>query len=430
MADKGNEQSSLPLPDLAPRTRELLARAEKRFQKNLLGETRFPDRVGIVLAAGAATRFRPLTASKEHAERGLLAKADQFSVVPWNKASLPVAERPLIDFTLADLVASGFRYIIVNVSRLNAPDSIIRAAGDGSQFGDGVAVTFSVEDQPTGTYGGVVKMLRKIDDLRPVPPETDVAIFSGDIYTEQPGYEILRYHRDRGTAFTMMLNPVPDEMKDQFGTVELDDQDNILAFHEKDPGSPSNLNNSSRYIAKYELLMRWADKLTDVPTDKSLHTSEACFFDFGLHVFSRHEADLREAGFLGFCSDRLWADIGRISDFHEVNVGFLHSRVVSSVHPDAIVAAGSRLAGSYSVGARAIISEGSSVKDSAIGAGWILEDASVERSILMPLPLGQSFRLKPGSHLERCVLGCGDIEGSYSGKVIVFNGKELVLTEL
>jgi NDP-sugar pyrophosphorylase family protein len=418
------------LPDLEPETRDLVSRAERRFDELLRGERVFPDRIGLVLAAGAATRFRPLTASREHAMRGLLDDERRFSVVPWNKASLPIGCRSLIDFTLADMVTSGFRHIMVNVSRLNAPDTIIRSAGDGSRFGPDVAVTYSVEDEPTGTYGGVVRMLDRFARVRPIPRATDVAIFSGDIYTEQPGYEILRAHRERDAAFTMMLNPVPDEMKSQFGTVELDEDNGIIAFHEKRPDSPSNLNNSSRYIAKSDLLMRWAGKVTPVPPDKKVHARPECFFDFGLHVFSRHLLGLKEAGFLGFPSDRMWADIGRIADFHEVNLGFLRSRVMNRVHPAARVAEGSELSGHYHVGASAVLSPGSAVSDSVVGAGWVIDGARIERSVLMPLPAGTTFRVAAGTRLDGCVVGCGDITASATGKVIVFNGDDLVFADL
>ncbi|MCP4674977.1 MAG: hypothetical protein GY854_05620, partial [Deltaproteobacteria bacterium] len=84
-------------PDLAPETLEILREADLKFRKLLRNEPIFPDRLGVILAAGAATRFRPLTASKHLAERGELDNNEHYGVVAWNKASLPIANCPLLD---------------------------------------------------------------------------------------------------------------------------------------------------------------------------------------------------------------------------------------------------------------------------------------------------------------------------------------------
>ncbi len=417
-------------PDLSPEAQQLVDSADRRFKEMINRERFFPDRIGVVLAAGAATRFRPLTASPAHARHGLLSDPEQFSVIAWNKASLPIAGRPLIEFTLRDLVESGFRYIVVNVSLMNAPESIISAAGDGARFGDDVAITFSVEDSPTGTYGGVVGMLEKFAQLRAIPPETEVAIFSGDIYTEQAGFEILRAHRERNAGFTLMLNPISDDQKIHFGTVELDQKNRIVTFHEKRPDSRSNLNNSSRYIAKYELLMRWADELTAVPIDKDCHKDESCFFDFGLHIFSRKLAELNQVGFYGFVSDKIWADLGRIADFHDVNLEFLKTRVVNKIHPDAKMTQNVNLSGNYHIDAGAYVNGHSRIQDSIIGSGWNVEASNIKRSILMPLPPGMQYTIGGDVSVDRCVIACGDVNQSQNEAVVVYNGQKNIINKL
>jgi NDP-sugar pyrophosphorylase family protein len=415
---------------ISPATVELVEKSRANFFSKLVADRDFPDRLGIVLAAGAATRFRPLTASRLHAERGELANKEHYSVISWNKASLPIANRPLISYTIEDLINSGFRYIIINVSQLHSAGSVIEATLRKTRLSEDIAITFLVEEFPSGTYGGVIKMLSHINKRRPIPDDTDVAIFSGDIYTEQPGYEILRFHREKKSAFTLMLNEIPDDMKAEFGTVELNGNSNIIGFHEKSPDSPTNLNNSSRYIAKYGLLRRWKEKLTPVPADKHSHASTDCFFDFGLHIFTRHLGELKDAGFYGFQSEMRWADLGRIADFHSINMYLLHQRVVSRIFTGALVTKDCQIGGNYTIRRGSTICNRSTLTDVSIGEGWIVNGATLERTVLMPLPDGYSYEIEAGVVLKDCVVGCGNISASYTGKVIVFNGHDLVVNDI
>lgn len=417
-------------PRFSPDTDEFLRKSQKRFESELLGESVFPDRLGIVLAAGAATRFRPLTASRYNAEAGELEQPGHFSVVSWNKAALPVAHRPLIGHTVADLASAGFRYIIVNVSRRHSAESIIRAlAGSRDVCGD-AKVMFLVEEKPSGTFGGVAKMLQTIAGVRPIPDNTDVAIFSGDIFTEQPGAEILRYHREERGVFTLMLNPIPEESKKEFGTVEIDGRHRILRFYEKLPHSPSNLNNSSRYVAKFGFLARWFDRVTEVPPDKGLHRSSRCFFDFGLHLFTRHLAELQAEGFIGFVSDKNWADLGRISDYHAVSLHVLEQQGFRVVEEGTEVAPDSRLFDFYHVQRGARIRSGARIRNSTVGSGWIVDGATLDRTLLMPLPRGVSFTVAPGVSLSRCVVGSGSTGIDLKDKVVVYNGNDLIVEDL
>ena len=415
---------------MSPATVELVEKSMANFFSRLAAERDFPDRIGIVLAAGAATRFRPLTASRLHSELGELANKEHYSVVSWNKASLPISNRPLISYTIEDLINSGFRFIIINVSQLHSAGSVIEATLSKTRLSEDICITFLVEDAPSGTYGGVIKMLSLINSRRTIPDNTDVAIFSGDIYTEQPGYDILRFHREKDAAFTLMLNEIPENMKGEFGTVELNGNRNIVKFYEKKPDSPSNLNNSSRYIAKYGLLRRWKAKLTPVPPDKRTHADRECFFDFGLHIFNRHLKEIQDAGFYGFVSDERWADLGRIADFHSINMYLLHQRVVSRIFTGALVTNDCSISGNYTIRRGSTICNRSTLKDVSIGEGWIVNGASLERTVLMPLPDGYSYEIESGVVLKDCVVGCGNINNSYEGKVIVFNGHDLVVNDM
>lgn len=110
----------------------------------------------MILAAGLGTRMRPLT---DHCPKPLL----------------PVAGKPLIVHHIERLAAAGIHDIVINVSY--RAQQIIDELGNGERFG--VSLTFSVEETPLETAGG----------LRQALPELDAAPFvlvNGDVWTDFP----------------------------------------------------------------------------------------------------------------------------------------------------------------------------------------------------------------------------------------------------
>lgn len=425
-----SDRTTVP-PSFPADTQWFFSESRRAFRAGLQTEPLFPDRIGIIMAAGAATRFRPLTASRNSALSGELSNPEEFSVVSWNKAALPIVGRSIVSHAIEDLVSAGFRYIVINVSKRHSADSVIRAVEEAVKQQPLATVGFLAEETPSGTLGGVAKMLKYVRSIREIPDDTDIAIFSGDILTNQPSGEILALHRRTESAFTLMLNPVPEHTKDQFGTVEIDGSGRILRFHEKIASSPSNLNNSSRYIANYGFLSKWLDRVTPIPEDKRRHLDPDCFFDFGLHLFTRHLEEMQQAGFQGFVSHRSWADLGRISDFHEINLQVLQSENLTVVEEGASVAGDCRLAGNYHVQKGAEIRGGASVRNSVVGSGWVVDGAELEGTLLMPMPRSiMSYGIRPGVRLKSCVVGCGTVDASHENMVIASNGEKLVFKDL
>ena len=86
----------------------------------------------MILAAGFGTRLRPLT-----------------DRIP--KCMVPVRGKPILERTVEWLRSSGISEIIINVSHLG--DKIMDHFGDGSRWC--THITYSIEDRPLGTAGGV-----------------------------------------------------------------------------------------------------------------------------------------------------------------------------------------------------------------------------------------------------------------------------------
>ena len=91
----------------------------------------------MILAAGRGDRMRPLT-----------------DITP--KPLLKVAGKPLIQYTIENLVAAGFTELVINVAYLG--EQIMQTLGDGKQFG--ANIVYSPEGaEGLETAGGIIHAL-------------------------------------------------------------------------------------------------------------------------------------------------------------------------------------------------------------------------------------------------------------------------------
>lgn len=347
-----------------------------------------------VLAAGLGKRMDPLTA--RHLPKPLFPLGGKM---------------PMAEVWVRRLVKSGITDISMNLCVLS--ETIKRHFRDGSKFG--AEITYVEENVPSGTLGGTCKQALG-SEARCVHPEngqiplapfrgSTVIVPSGDIVTNfgasllEEMYEI---HRREGAALTMVLSPVRWERRKDFGTVVLDrpatlpgiisKSGRIADFREKDPNSPSNLNNASIYMVEMELL-RTLDALR---TRASLDVGEP-FYDFGKHVFPAMLGALpyvslpKDYLLWGIQYDGKWFDVGRKRDYLRVNEyvldgelnidlpyerlpwGFLGNGVVVDFSKVKIVPP-------VVIGNNCIIEPGVTLGPYAIiGDGWVVERGAVIR---------------------------------------------------
>src|SRR3712207_5763410 len=231
----------------------------------------------------------------------------------------------------------------MNVSVLS--ESVINHFRDGAKFG--ARVGYVREQTPSGTLGGVCKLALGSEakhlpgtgeppTIAPFRGSTVIAP-SGDIVTNFGAAqleEMYALHRRTGAAFTMVLVPIPWERRKDFGTVILDAPEKlggqisgfgrIRDFFEKDPDSPSNLNNASIYMVETELLKT----LDALRTEARVGVAEP-FYDFGKHVFpaligrTRVESIGDRFPLFGVQYDGLWFDVGQKRDYITVNESLL-----------------------------------------------------------------------------------------------------------
>jgi MurNAc alpha-1-phosphate uridylyltransferase len=117
----------------------------------------------MILAAGRGERMRPLT-----------------DTTP--KPLLKVAGKPLIQYTIEQLVAAGFTELVINVAHLGT--QIIHTLGDGKQFGAQIA--YSDEGaEALETAGGIIQAL-------PLLSDEPFLVVSGDVASDFPFIQLKR----------------------------------------------------------------------------------------------------------------------------------------------------------------------------------------------------------------------------------------------
>jgi len=351
-----------------------------------------------VLAAGLGRRMEPLT------------------VHHLPKPMFPIGGSvPMAEMWVRRAIQSGITDISMNLCVLS--NTIRNYFKDGARFG--AEMKYIEEDIPSGTLGGICKQAlgknaKQVFENETMPEVnefkgTTIIAPSGDIvsgFGSDMLEEMYDIHKKKGAAFTMVLSPVPWKKRGEFGTVELEAPEEfkglisksgkIVKFREKDPNSPTNLNNASIYMIEMDLL-----KILDpLRTEVNTKIPEP-FYDFGKHVFSAMLGELdyiklpKDFLLWGLQYDGPWFDVGRKRDYLDVNKSFLDGKFEMEVPYEKFPWGylGTNAAVDFSevkiippviIGNDCIIAPGTTLGPYAIiGDGWTIEPkACIRNSIL------------------------------------------------
>ena len=303
----------------------------------------------LLIAGGFGTRLRPLTLTRP-------------------KHLLPIANRPHIEHVLRHLETHGITHVVLLTSYLaDAFGGVIEAATQ-----RGMSVEVAHEEEPLGTAGA----LKNAEHL--VGSETFFA-FNGDVLTDCDLTALLRFHRDRAAAGTILLTPVEDPSA--YGVVPTDDTGRVSGFIEKPPPgkAPTNQINAGVYILEPSVLVG-IPLATPVSLEREVFPS------------------LADGGELyAMASDSsYWMDIGTPQKYLQANLDALSGKFVT----DVVDQPGPNGAAIH-VDAR--IDDAARVSSACIGPGCVIErDASVSESVLLP-----SVHVSAGARITRSVVGEG-----------------------
>lgn len=134
----------------------------------------------FILGAGLGTRLEPLSL-----------------ILP--KPLMPVFQKPLIQHTMDHFIRAGVTEFIINTSTLEfAWDKAFPYPDPQYQ---GCPVTFSHEDEPLDSGGGIKKIL-------PLWKNGPIIVHNGDILTDIPLQDLLAEHHRSGNLLTMALRSI------------------------------------------------------------------------------------------------------------------------------------------------------------------------------------------------------------------------------
>jgi len=152
----------------------------------------------MILAAGLGLRLRPITAHTP-------------------KALVPVAGRPMIEYSLLFLRSGGIRQVIINLCHLGG--QIEDYLGDGAKFG--LQIEYSREPVLLDTGGAVLK-------AKPFLAEGPFIVINCDVMIDLPLAELVAFHARRRPLGTLVLRP--DPKAEEYGAIECGDDGRIYRF--------------------------------------------------------------------------------------------------------------------------------------------------------------------------------------------------------
>jgi NDP-sugar pyrophosphorylase family protein len=287
------------------------------------------------------------------------------------KALFPIANKPLIDYTLESLSEANVETVILAVYYM--AESLVRYLGPTKYD---LGILYSREQRPLGTGGPIKKAKDMLNGEK-------FMVMNGDLLTDFDYKRLINYHDEKGGIATVALTQVTDPTR--YGSVELDWEGRITRFVEKPEigKAPSNLINAGIYIIEPEIF-------DYIPEGKKVRIET--------EVFPRLA---EEQKLYGFESHGFWMDIGEPADYLAGNASVL-ARQKRVVMPDSItldpsviingpcnfgenvtIGADSRIGTNVSIADDVIIGKGCRIENSIIFAGAVIEDySSVKNAIL------------------------------------------------
>lgn len=138
------------------------------------------------------------------------------------KCLLDVAGKPLLEHQIRHMKSLGYKDYVFCLS--HQAEKVRDYFGDGQEFG--VAIEYSLENEPLGTAGAVKNAQNFLGDTS--------LIAYGDILSRMEYDEVLRFHRQKGSKFTVVVRPL-QKGKKASSLIGLGEDGRITSFKEKPP---------------------------------------------------------------------------------------------------------------------------------------------------------------------------------------------------
>jgi len=326
----------------------------------------------IIMAGGEGTRLRPLTCIRA-------------------KPMVPVINKPTIEHSIKLLKLYGITDITLSIYAL--PENFQNYFGDGSELG--VNISYSVEEKPLGSAGGVKKALGESNET--------AIILSGDGIIDFNIDEILKFHREKESSVTIVLNRT--NKPTDYGVVITDSHGRIERFLEKPSWSEifSDTVNTGMYVIEPAYIKKY------IPDEEK--------FDFSLDLFPILKK--KKIPMYGFVTDGYWCDVGTLATYADAHKDILDGKVKIDipgkkiahdiwVGRDVEIDPGAKIKGPIIIGDFTRVKKGAEISEySVIGDNCLIEEnSSVKKSIIFHnTVIGRKCELRGAIVGKRCVLG-------------------------
>lgn len=285
----------------------------------------------FILGAGLGTRLAPLSL-----------------ILP--KPLMPVFQKPLIQHTMDNFIKDGVTEFIINTSCLEfawdkafpCPDPQYR----------GCPVTFSHEEEPLDSGGGVKKIL-------PLWKEGPLIVHNGDILTDIPLGELLAEHRRSGNLLTMALRSIDGKRNVGFDeeTRRITDMRHALGIN------PGTHQFAGTYIMEAEVANMFPEE------------DKFSIFPIWLEIIRQGRAG-------GFVFDWAnWHEIGSPEAYLDTILELPNSQ---RIHPSATISAMAEVGEDCMVGQDAVIPAGCELDDCIVWPRTHVTPGTYRRAILTP----------------------------------------------
>ncbi|HXG51260.1 MAG TPA: nucleotidyltransferase family protein [candidate division Zixibacteria bacterium] len=230
----------------------------------------------MVLAAGLGTRLRPLT-----------------ETVP--KALVRVWGRPMIEYPLRLLKHYGIEDIVINLH--HGGRQIRDYLGSGARLG--LRISYSEEEELLDTGGGLLR-------ARPFLEAGTFVVINTDTIIDVPLADVLRFHREKRAAATLVLRPDPEA--DRYGSMDLCRDGRICRFLRTRSAACPPATRGVMFTGLQVLEPKVFDFMETLEAGPKFSTT--------VHLYPRMLA----AGepLYGYCFAGFWQDLGAIERIREV----------------------------------------------------------------------------------------------------------------
>jgi len=270
--------------------------------------------LGIILAGGKGTRLYPLT--KERAK----------PAVPFG------GKYRIVDFVLSNFINSGI-YSIYVLTQFRS-QSLLQHLSEGWQAAGILKNQFIIpvpaqmrsagETWYQGTADAIYQNINLIEQAEPHV----VAIFGADHIYRMNVAHMIEFHEEKKAACSVAAIPVHKRHSHEFGVIEIDEDNRIHGFHEKNPNAPTMPGRKQEVLASMgNYLFATRTLLNALHQDAA---DEASSHDFGRDILPKLVAEAQDVYAYDFQTNSIpgeppdqpayWRDVGTIDAYWEANM--------------------------------------------------------------------------------------------------------------